>query len=254
MSLARKGTYQDFVQRVRRHRPTEIIAACGAESATIPLQASGRKDAPPRMPDFALAGITRAAIVHGNEHRENPVTERALLEMTRIFINIEEPFTQDNDLRSFWVRMGSEQFPYQALPFIDLARTRALLVDAAIATSQTVVNPAFWSDLLGCSLDEFVGVSMFLYTSALKNSGKFNPGWLNQRNFEPIFSLLAKDVIEQAVQRNFIQSREEYREIAIGHPIDDPTLKRYSFNPILVKPFVQIGQMIPIGKRCMKCA
>lgn len=186
------------------------------------------------MPSFALAGIARAALVHGNEHRSRPVTPIDLREMVAMFVNIEDPFVRDKNLRSFLVRVGAEQFPYQALPFWDLARTRALLVDAAEATGQGVITPSMWSELLGCTLEEFVGVAMLLYVGATKNAGRFNPGWLDQANFEPVFRILSRDVIERVTRGSFILSRERYREIAGAHQIEDPALRRYSFNPLLV--------------------
>lgn len=239
--------YEQFARRVRRHRPSEVLAACGAVSAAIPLGESDDLGGPPAMPSFALAGIARAALLHGNEHRDKRVTLSDLRELVTMFVNVDDPFVKDGNLRSFLVRVGAEQFPYQALPFRDLARTRALFVDAAEATDQGVITQRMWSDLLGCTLDEFVGVAMLLYTSATKNCGRFDPRWLDQANFEPVFQILARDVIERVARESFLLSMERFREIAGAHQIEDPGLKRYSFNPLLVGPFVGIGENVPVA-------
>lgn len=238
-------TYGEFVQRVRRHRPSDIVAACGAQSATIPPGELDDRGRPPVMPHFALAGIARAALVCGNEHRSRPVTLGDLREMSAMFVNITDPFVFDRDLKSFFVRTGAEQFPWQARPFWDVARTRALLVDAASATTQCVITPSTWSNLLGCSLEEFAGVAMLLHTAAIQNRGTWDQRWLEQTNFQPVFRMLPRSAIERVVGTQFVLSQDCYRTKAKAHPINVPGLERYSFNPLLAGPFIEVGANLP---------
>lgn len=88
---------------------------------------------------------------------------------------------------------------------------------------------------------------MLLYTSATKNSGRFNLRWLDQTNFEPVFRILSKDVIDRVSKESFLLSRERFREIAGAHQIEDPGLRRYAFNPILVGPFVGVDVNVPVA-------
>jgi len=89
--------------------------------------------------------------------------------------------------------------------------------------------------------------AMLLYAGATNNAGRFNPGWLDQANFEPVFRILSKDAIERVTRESFILSRERYREIAEAHQIPEPALRRYSFNPVLVGPFIGGGENVPVA-------
>lgn len=199
------------------------------------------------MPSFALAGIARAAITKGNELRDKPVSEEVLRVLCSWFVNVGDPFVEDKNLRSFLARTGAEQLPYQALPFWDLARTRALLEDAATVTAQDVITPTLWHELLGCTLDQFVGVTLLLYASAQNNEGRFDHRWLQQNNFARILTHIPRDVIEQISRSAFIQSTDQYKVIDTEHAITTAGLERFSFNPLLVAPFVEIHGHVPIA-------
>lgn len=230
--------YADFVDRVRRHRPSDVVAKCAAISSTLSLE-DRASSGPPVFPDFALAGVARAAVLHGNEYRDRSVGDAELREMVSMFINIDEPFVSDRNLRSFLIRVGAEQFPYQGSPFWDLARTRALFVDAAKATPQAVITPSMWIDLLGCSLEAFVGVALLLHTGAARHAGRYDSHWLDLPHFRPVFESLPRDTVERVAESAFVMDHSAFRALAAEHAIADIGLERYSFNPLRIAPFLR---------------
>ncbi len=241
-----EGSYWQFVQRVRRHRPSDLLKASASISIRNHLDERTR-NGPPLHPDFALAAACKAAIVHGNEHRAAGVTMQDLRDVCGELVNVGDPFIDDKKLGSFLVRVAYEQFPYQVHPFNDLARTRALLIESAEQTAQGVIKPEFWSSVLSCSLDELVGLAIFLHSGALRNCGIYNPGWLCQPNFKEVFDILPRPVIERVVASHFVVTRGRFRELAAQSQLQDPQLKRYEFNPLLVGPFIELEGQRPIA-------
>lgn len=167
--------------------------------------------------------------------------------MCGALVAVRDPFLDDNKVGAFSVRMGWEQMPLQARPFRDLARTKALLVDAANESGQDFITPAYWKALLGCSVEEFVDLSLFLYTGALRNGGVFKTSWLAQPNFEAIYEHLPREVIEQVSRSHFVMARDRFQAVAAAHAQEDWRLKRYEFNPLFVGPFVELPGKDPIA-------
>ena len=238
--------YEQFEQRVRRHRTVDVLEAAAACSIALTNRDYGRPTNlafSNRVQQWALAAIAKTAIVSGNDHRDRTVTVRDIEELCDAYVRVEDPFTADptapDSLSAFFVRLAFEQFPTQISIFEELARTEALLTDAAAASGQTVITPEFWEEALGCSLIDFVGATLFLNIGALCNSGYYYPGWLNQPNFVPVFDHLARAKIEAAAERHFLATRQQFRETDEAHRSPDRYLRRYEFNPLVVHPFIE---------------
>ncbi len=68
----------DFVQRVRRHRPSELLIALAQTSVTLFEPETWTTDRA-RLP-WAIAAAAKASIVAGNEHRQAGVSDRDVTE------------------------------------------------------------------------------------------------------------------------------------------------------------------------------
>lgn len=238
-------TWNEFRQYVRRFKPSDILTASAALSALNSRRALG--SGPSGTEDFALALIAKTAICHGNEFRRAKVTNQEIRKLCRMVVNLPDPFLIDKNVGSFMVRIGHEQLPYQAAHSQPIGRTRALLIDAAAAAKQHVINASFWRSALGCTLEEFVGVSLLLYAASIKHSGTFDQSWLNHPNFAPVFEQMPRDVVSAVIDRWFVQTVEQFRVTAEAADLRDFSLKRYEFNPLLRAPFVAIGSNAPIA-------
>lgn len=238
--------HDEFVQRVRRHRTSDVLEAVAAAAVILTESDYGQRPDTPftnNVQHWSLAAVAKASIVAGNDHRSRAVTQLDLEQMCEAFISVEEPFTHEpnapGSLAAFLVRLAYEQFPSQLSVFEELARTQALFADAGSEASQDVITPSFWNRALGCSLTDFVGVGLLLNIGALKNAGYYDPGWLTQPNFGPVLDHLPKDVIEPVAARHFLASRAAFRRTAEAHRVDDRYLRRFEFNPLAVHPFVE---------------
>lgn len=238
--------YDEFVQRVRRHRTTDVLEAVAAASVALTERDCGRPADSPfttNVQHWSLAAVAKATIVAGNEYRARAVTRLDLEQMCATFISVKDPFSRQPNapgaVAAFLVRTAYEQFPSQQSISEELARTQALLANTASETVQDVITPDFWLEVLGCSLTDFVGVGTLLNVGALNNGGHYDPGWLSKPSFGPVLDCLPRNVIEPVATRHFLGSREMFRRTAGIHRVDDRDLRRYEFNPLTVHPFVE---------------
>jgi hypothetical protein len=81
-------------------------------------------------------------------------------------------------LGHFLLRMGGQQLAFQHSYANDLSRTVALLEQTSPARTPEIATPGWPERLVGCSLRESAGTAIPLYPGALKNQGRFDPGWL----------------------------------------------------------------------------
>jgi hypothetical protein len=244
--LRRPIPFDEFVQRVRRHRVSDVLEAVAF--ASVALDKHEYQDGPPPpvgsvVQQWSLAGVARASIVAGNEFRTAPVSWKDLEEMCLSFVNAEDPILVsgpgEERLSSFLIRLAFEQFPLQLSIFEELARTEALLGQAAAECGQRVISGEFWNLALGCSLRQFVRLGLLLNIGALQNSGYYDPRWLDQHNFAPILDILPRPVVENVAARHFLGSPNDFKEVAAAHRQADRYLRKHEFNPLVVSPFVE---------------
>ena len=109
------NTYLEFLQRVRRHRPSELLPALAAHALQFFEQDQWLADRV-RFP-WALAAAAKASIIAGNEYRTPGVSDRDVLEICATYNQLETPLTgHSGDLSeaagAFLVRTEYEQFSY----------------------------------------------------------------------------------------------------------------------------------------------
>jgi hypothetical protein len=198
------------------------------------------------FPQSSLAGIARATICYGNEYRSRSFRDIDLRNLCSAFINISDPFLEDRDVGRFLVRTAHEQFQLQGGLYNDVARTQALLVEAAASSGSLVITPEFWRDLLGCSTQDLFACALVLHTGASKHQGEFNPSWLGQSNFVPVFHHVSRPTIEAAFSQHFCANVSRHRSFMnVDLPSGD--LERYALNPLRIAPFVTQQDLLPLA-------
>ncbi|HLX88190.1 MAG TPA: hypothetical protein VKR22_07010, partial [Acidimicrobiales bacterium] len=88
-------TYREFVQRVRRHRPSDLLPALAATAIQFRDLEAWKADRV-RLP-WALAAAAKACIVAGNEDRPAGVTERDVIEVCAAYNALEDLWPQAVD-------------------------------------------------------------------------------------------------------------------------------------------------------------
>ncbi|HUP68582.1 MAG TPA: hypothetical protein VM142_02085 [Acidimicrobiales bacterium] len=234
-------SYDEFVQRVRRHRPSELlpaIAAAAIEMRDRELWMRSRVLVP-----WALGLAAKEAIVSGNEHRPGGVTRKDIVQICEAVAKIRDPLGTSADtgsVASFMTRVSHEQFPFQMSPFEEIARTQALYVDALAAAPTKRLTPALLSSALGSDPTDFAGVGFLLAVGAQLNSGYFDLRWLEQPNFVEICEVLPAELIRAVFKLEFATTAQAVRE-RVGRVRPPGDLKRHEFNPLRSRPFVEMS-------------
>jgi hypothetical protein len=117
--MSKIASYEDFQQRVRRYRPSDLLPAIAATSIEFFEKETWEGDRL-RLP-WTLAEISKASIVAGNEFRKATVSQRDVVELCLEYSSLDDPLRQKQaglpgTLQAFLVRLQFMQFAYQLSP------------------------------------------------------------------------------------------------------------------------------------------
>ena len=172
----------DFIQKVRRYRPSSLLPLIADAGAQYWEKNSCLASPDKKLTPWALAdNIARVSLVMGNEYRQD-ATPRDLRECAAAYVAIEDPelsAAQPDTVDGFLLRKASEQLVVQQSNFHELGRSAALFEQTAPPRALKVIQPGWDQQLFGCSLSEYVGIGFIVHTAAVKNQGRFSPQWLD---------------------------------------------------------------------------
>jgi hypothetical protein len=242
----RRVSYDEFEARVRRHRPSELVPAIGAVTAR--QEAEGISPLKDRLTlPWGLAAAAKESLRAGTEDRRSGITARDIQEIAGAYNALADPLldgTKLGELHSFFTRLTWEQFPYQQSKFEELTRPYAIFKLGADELITEMVDDQFWERALGCSLEQFWGVGFFLSVVAEHNKGFVNLEVLDRLDLQPLFEEVPATTIESVLKRHFATSRHGFRMAANAARSTDARLRRFDYNPLLAKPFVEWGERV----------
>lgn len=236
-------SYEEFVQRVRRHRPSELLVAV-AKSAIAFADPAAWKAERIRLP-WSLAAVAKVSIVTGNEHRASGVTEQDVLEACAAYNGLDSPLSrQDGTIASsvgaFLVRTSQQQFPAQQSRFEEISRLTALF-DRMDELDLEIMSSGQLTGLLGCLLVEFAHAGFVIAVGASSSGGFFDPGWPSLWDGpEAIQSTFPMTTVRQVFHDHFVTTFADVRTQAQRRVQPDPTLRHLEFNPLVSRPFVTL--------------
>lgn len=248
-SPAPEFSYQQFSSFVRGFNQEALLRALAQRSLRVPLRLSA-EDPGARIfmqtPPWALAAVAKASILCGNPHRRAIPRERDIVTACRMHENLAPEELDHSHLNSGFAiaaRTLYEQFPYQEHGLAELARAVAFFDDYAGSNQLKVITPSAMTQLLGAPTVTATEIVVMLATSVERNSGFFDPAWLNQPQFAELLTVLPRDEILAVIGSVFAQTMAEFRqentEAEQRTPL--PHLDRYAFNPLTSRPFVRLA-------------
>ncbi len=235
----RPPSYADFMQRVRRHRPSDLLIALAHTSVQLFEQAAWTADRV-RLP-WTIAAAAKASIVAGNEHRTPGVSDRDVLEICQAYNALDTPLAHQpaetsETVGAFLVRTSYEQFSYQQSHFEEISRLGALF-DTVEELETEILDRALIERVLGCSLEQFVVAGFVLATSTQANTGFFDPDWPALREgVHAIDRHFPVDIVRHVFERQFLANFEQIREAARHAEQADLRLRHHEFNPLVSRP------------------
>jgi hypothetical protein len=239
----RAVSYADFVRRVRRHRPSDLLIALAHTSIRLFEQEAWTADRV-RLP-WAIAAAAKVSIVAGNEHRTPGVSDKDIFEICHAYNALDTPLTHlpaetSETLGAFLVRTSYEQFPYQHSHFEEISRLGALFQTVDELDTE-ILNRTLIERVLGCPLEQFAVAGFVLATSTQANTGFFNPDWPALRKgahaIDPHFPV---DIVRRVFEQQFLADFEQIRAAARKAEQADPRLRHHEFNPLVSRPFVTL--------------
>lgn len=242
---ASRTTYEQFVQRVRRHRPTELlpaIAIAALEIAEGDFIERGERLVLP----WSLAAAAKESILRGNEHRDSGVTPLDIRQICSIYNELEDPLSPGSDEfvaqpQSLLTRMSTEQFSYQMSQYEEVGRLLALFEGGSLPPDAEVLCPELFVEVLGCSLEEYAGAGFLFFVGAQQNAGYFDPAWFSQPHFAPIVEVIPAATLQGVLDAHFGASFDKMRSLAGELDLGSAgQLRRYEFNPLTAFPFVEM--------------
>lgn len=188
--------WEEFRQRIRAHRPSELLSAVAAEGARR-FNGGPLKIDPAGVQPWALAAIARESLAWGNEHRAAPVRPDTLWRLHALYADLDDPFLRGADGPwDMFVRISYEQGGWQGAVYSGLARFVAML-DREFGEEYEVLSRGTLGDLLGAAPDVYFGASMLFTVGACCNAGWFDLGWLEQPQFAEVVERIPAEALRQ---------------------------------------------------------
>lgn len=234
-------SYKDFVQRIRRYRPSDLLPAL-AETA-IRFFETENWDA--IHSPWALAEAAKVCVVAGNEFRSEDITPRGILEICHAYNKLDDPFRSREPgvagtAEAYFTRVETLQFPYQMSTFEEVSRIGALF-ESVGALDTEMLNSSVLSDILGCSLDDYVTAGFVISTMARARLGYFDVDWPEiWERPNNLTDLMSRETLDSIFRRHYLTSIAEFRETAARARQNNPRLHQYEYNPLQAHPFVTL--------------
>jgi hypothetical protein len=236
----RRVTYEEFEQRVRRHRPSELVPAIAAITSGMSdddFRAMKQRLVFP----WGLAAAVRESLCRGNEHRRSGVTSQDIMEISGAYNALAEPLLDGSEigkLHAFMTRISNEQFPYQQSAFEELTRPYAMFYMDTDSVTSELADRKFWERALGCSMEQFWGVGFFAWVAAQENSGWIDLAILQRPDLAPLFDEVPRDTLERVITQHFSTTRSTLCTRVNETRSKESRLRRYDFNPLVRNPLI----------------
>lgn len=234
----------EFVQRVRRYTPSSLVPLVARYGAAFNDKEQYRQPTATQYAPWVLAEVARVSLVFGTEFNRVAADDGDLWECCRAYLAITDSALQRHEegaIGRFLLRMSS-QLVFQQSMLNDLARTVALFEQTTPKRAPKVATVGWPEHLLGCSLQDYVGAAILLHTSALRNYGIFDLGWIDDPMFAEVTREIPAEVLHRVIEEQYVATVQDLKtmqhdaELLAGAP--DAEYRRFSFNPLSSRPVV----------------
>lgn len=241
MDYASRVRYSDFRQACRAHRPSELLPYLGAFSAERNGVGKLELEVIKSTPPWAVAAIARECLLWGNEHRDKPVSWRAVAKLFNLLRDV-EVLPGRTSLMRIMTPIVQEQYAYWRSPRVEMARALAVL-----GTSWPGLPDLDWTKVFGIGLPEMLRATEFLGVAAVQMHGAvdldrfFGPGMERVET-----DLLPREEAEHAL-RYLTRTPDEHKADALSAGVLNAQAGEYAYNPLRSAPFVDFGNGVPIS-------
>ncbi|MFB7301332.1 hypothetical protein [Streptomyces rubiginosohelvolus] len=245
---------QEYVARIRRHRPSALIPLIALASATYSQGAWKNSRSTFKYVPWALADVARVSLACGNEFRKD-ASGQDLEKILEMYTQLDDHFVREaadlDSLERYLLRTSGEQLTLQESPYQNLARTAAMITKTDGTREPRCLRPGWDEDLFGTSLSKYVGIAQLLWTSALKCGGRFDPAWLEAPGLAPVLDVIPAATFIAVAEAHFVTDVSAFKaENTAARLTSDPLRRRFEFNPLRGRPFLRgygPGYLAPVS-------
>jgi hypothetical protein len=242
MTVRRDYSYREFCDYARRFNQVNLLTGIARTALALPDHAGDPRYR--RTPPWALAGLAKASICHGNPYRSAAVRADTIPRACHMYNNLRPEELDHAELKSAFgilVRIAYEQFPQQESVYEEMARAGAFFGGySGRKQLEVLTGPDSLAELLGAPLRQAVGVALLLRASAQVNGGFFDPAWMDQPNFADVLAIVPRAHVASVIDAVFAGDFNDFkRQAAEAPPLS--FLDRYMFNPLTARPLVRLG-------------
>lgn len=247
---------QEYVARVRRHKPSSLVPLVASVAAQY-SQHNSWLGGPFNglFAPWALADIARVSLVMGNEHRSDAIMQD-VLECAAAYAAVKDPDllgTLADGRDKFILRLGFEQSLWQQPTRHELGRMVAILEQTTTSETLKVIQPGWEQTLFGCTLSQFIGIGFIAHTLAVKYSGRFSTEWLDDPALADITSQIPLTLMDDILAYHFVGDIDHFQNKRDEN--ESSALRRFSLNPLLSQPIVSgIGNelLVPVPAMALR--
>lgn len=230
----------EYVQRVRRHAPSQLVPLVARLGSTFTPGQTIVTIGDRLVTPWALADIARVSLVHGREHRGAPAGLADVLECVGWYNDLDDPDLfahRPGAVTNLFLRMAGEQLAYNLPPQATISRSVAMLEQTVPSRTPRIMRTGWAQELLGGSLADFVGTGFLLQTACGPNVGLFDLSWVEDQNPIGLDEYMDLATVRRILRTQFTSTVREFKLKNAEHHHPGP-YRRFSHNPILNTPAI----------------
>lgn len=237
----------EFIQRVRRHKPSSLIPLISAAGSQYAELDSWLKSPWKKLSPWVLAEATRVSLSHGTEYNRTNATGKDLLQICAAYDALLDPgIFSDQGLANYMLRLIYQQFRYRASPWTTISRTLAVLEQTTPTRQPKVIRPGWDRDLLGASLQDYFNVVFLTHVWAAKNQGKIDLGLLDQPVLAFLNEVIGRDTVTTVINDKLSITSGDFRLQSPRAPSTET--RRFTANPLWGRPLLRTVDSDPLSR------
>lgn len=234
---AAEVTDRDYVDFVRQFRQSELVPLI---AQIAPRYSFNQADytTNSRVTPWGLADITRVSLAFGSERNRLSPTGADLMRCLAMHNQLGHPGLegQEPDVAGLLLQVAFYQFPFQRHIGPLVGRSIALFDHTEVDPAKLKVLRGDWqTELLGCSLNEYIGVTQLMMAAAQPNSGRFDPSWIEHEHLKVLTDVFDPVVTRHVMQKHLVAPASSFRSRDTQRP---GVGRRFTFNHLMSTPVV----------------
>lgn len=249
-------TWEQFKAAVRGVDRDSLLVQAAAATAEIGREGFSDKWSKFGLTPWNIADVARTALAWGAFLRPE-ADGQALLRLCNLDVQIadEEAIANPGSTETLGrvlSRVFFEQFPGQRSVAAEVARTILLFGSAAEfpdGFEPKAMTPGWFETLTaGLTLDEYVESVFLVAVGTQQNNGGFSLEWLDGPAFEGLDDVISFDAVRRTFTEHLLTTASVFKAANRGFqdPLP-PAQKKFAFNPLADKPFIEGVAPIPIA-------